>query len=140
MPNPLKKIQLIIADDSPEFLEGLTILISTSRKYFIFKTYKNGKQLVQSRYLNKANIILIDIEMPGINGLEAAKIIRNKCPDLPLVALSMHIEDIYIEEILQSGFKAFVHKPQTSLILFNILDKVIENKYTSPPPPKDYPD
>lgn len=132
MPLPSKNIKLIIADDSPEFLEGLTILVSTSRRYSIFKTYENGEQLIHSQFLKEADIILLDIEMPGINGFETAKIIRSEYPDLPLVALSMHIENIYLEEMIRSGFKAFVHKPQTSLVLFSILDKVIKNKYAFP--------
>ncbi len=132
MPLLSKKIQLIIADDSPEFLEGLAILVSASEKYSIFKTYENGEQLIQSKFLNLASIILIDIEMAGINGFGAAKSIRKEYPDLPLIALSMHTENIYLEEIIRAGFKAFIHKPQTSLVLFNILDKVIENKYAFP--------
>ena len=132
MPLFSKKIQLIIADDSPEFLEGLAILVSASEKYSIFKTYENGEQLIQSKFLNQASILLIDIEMAGINGFEAAKSICKEYPDLPLIALSMHTENIYLEEIIRAGFKAFIHKPQTSLVLFNILDKVLENKYAFP--------
>lgn len=127
-----KQVKLIIADDSQEFIEGFEVLVSTIKNLIIIGAYQNGKQLIQSKSFHLADIVLIDIEMPIINGIEAAKIISKKHPYTPLIALTMHIDKVYLEEMIKSGFKAFIHKPKISQVLYEVISKVLENKYVFP--------
>jgi DNA-binding NarL/FixJ family response regulator len=110
----------------------MELLVSTTKNLVIIKTYQNGQELVQSKNIHKSDIVIIDIEMPILNGLEAAKILNRKFPHTPLIALTMHKEKIYLDEMIKSGFKAFIYKPEVSQTLVDVINKVLENKFVFP--------
>lgn len=127
-----KNIKIIIADDIPEFIEGLKVLLTMSEKYQIIDILNDGEALVNSSVLHKANLILTDIEMPIMNGFEAAKRINYNYPDIPIIALTMYFDKIYLEDIIKAGFRAFIHKPNIADELFDVIDKVLNNKFIFP--------
>lgn len=94
----------------------------------IIEIFPNGKELIQSNSLYNTDVILIDSEMPCLSGMEAAKNISKNHPFIPLIACTMHKDKIYIEELIKSGFKAIIYKPEISQILPDVLKKVVENK------------
>ena len=124
--------KLIVADDNPEFIEGIEVLISTSPKYEIIETFSNGHDLVYSKNLHKADILLVDIEMPKLDGLNVAKTVNKQMPFMKMIALTMHIEKIYLEEIILAGYRAFIYKPEVTEKLFSILEMVISGDYSFP--------
>ena len=127
-----EEIKVIIADDSPQFIEGLNLLLSKNGKFKVIETCKNGLELIQSINLSKANLLLVDIQMPEMSGLVAAKKINCSYPNIPMIALSMHKESIYLEEIISCGFKAFIYKPETAKELINVIQLTLDNKYVFP--------
>ncbi|NJM16711.1 MAG: response regulator transcription factor [Bacteroidales bacterium] len=125
-------INVIIADDSQKFMEGLKVLFNMDARYNLLETHSNGEDLVNSPNLFMAKIIITDIEMPRLNGLEAAKKINFMFPNMALVALTMYIDKVYLNEIIGAGFKAFIHKPEIATDLFKVLNEVMENRYVFP--------
>ena len=83
-----KIYKIIIADDSSLFLEGLNFIINRNKQFEVIDTCKNGIELINSPFLLKSDIVLSDIEMPEMNGIEAAKRINYLNPNLPLIALT----------------------------------------------------
>ena len=132
MPHSQDKIKVIIADDSREFIEGITLLISTMPNIEIIEILHDGEELVRSHQLQEADIVLIDIDMPKMGGLEAARILTFRTPSILLIALTMYLEKVYLEEMIKVGFKGFIHKPEISQNLFDVIDKVLKNKYVFP--------
>jgi len=130
MANP--EIKIIIADDSPQFVEGLQILFSTSPKYKILEVYKNGRDLVQSNILYTADLLLVDIDMPEMNGIDAADKINFKYPQTPMIAITMHQDKIYLLDIIRVGFKAFIYKPDVAIKLLEVIDKVLNQQFIFP--------
>ena len=128
----LNKINVIIADDSPEFIEGLSLMISKDLNLKILDICNNGLELINSSYLWQANLLLIDIEMPIMNGLDAAMRINYKRPELTMVALTMHKEKVYLYEIISAGFKGFIHKPNVPNQLFEVIHAVMNNRFVFP--------
>jgi DNA-binding NarL/FixJ family response regulator len=126
------KINIIITDDSPTFIAALSELLSTDPRFNIIDTCCNGLELTNNKNLIKAHLLLIDIEMPKMNGLEAARSINFKLPTLPMIALTMHQEKVYLADIVRSGFRAFVFKPEIPSKLLNIIDLVLQNKFIFP--------
>lgn len=126
------KSNVIIADDSPEFIEGLKVLFSLSKEYQIIDILKNGEELINSAKLREADILLIDIEMPRMNGLDAARQINYRNPLKPMIAMTMFLDKIFLKEIIEVGFKGFIHKPNVTNNLFNVMDKVMNNQYVFP--------
>ncbi len=127
-----EKIRLIIADDSVLFVNGLLKLISTNSEYEVIEVVYNGEDLINSDKLNGADIILIDIDMPLLDGLKAAQQINFLSPHIFLVAITMHKDIVYLNEIVRAGFKAFIYKQEVPDTLFNVLDLVMSDNFVFP--------
>ncbi len=127
-----KIYKIIIADDSSLFLEGLNFIINRNKQFEVIDTCKNGIELINSPFLLKSDIVLSDIEMPEMNGIEAAKRINYLNPNLPLIALTMFLEKVYLRTIVEAGFKGFIYKPKVYIELFDIIDRVLKNQYVFP--------
>ena len=127
-----EKIHIIIADDNLDFIEGLKVVLRKCKEYIIIDEFQNGKQLSESPQLIKADLILTDIEMPVLNGIKAAQLINFKYPKLPIVALTMHIDTVFLEDIFAAGFKGFIHKFDVSKTLVHVIEDVLNNKFTFP--------
>lgn len=127
-----KIIKIIIADDSPNFLEGLSLILSRRENIEIIGTYKTGVELVNSQYIHHADLVLTDIEMPEMNGIEAARRINYLMPKTTMIAITMYLEKAYLETIIEAGFKGFIYKPNISKELFDVIEKVLKNEYVFP--------
>lgn len=128
----MKKIKVIIADDSPEYIRGVKALLSISGHFEIVETVENGEDLVNCRVLPEVDIILSDIQMPKMNGIDAAKQINFNNPNLKMIALTMYKDSIYLTDIISAGFKGFVHKPETARSLIDTIHKVLNNEFVFP--------
>lgn len=126
------KLRIIIADDSDYFIEGIRAVLEISDKYELFEVHSNGLTLVNSKNLHMADIILIDINMPKLNGIEAAKKIDFQHGNIPLVAVTMNRDDIYLKEIIGAGFRGFVYKPDVASTLFDVLDRIMNQEFVFP--------
>ena len=129
MISPERNINIVIADSSPEFMEGLDVLFSGEPQYKILRTFTCGLELLNSGNLAKANVILLDMGLNKKNGLEISRQINLKYPDLPLIALCMHHDKLYIREIIACGFKGFIYIPMVVDCLFDVIDKVLNNEF-----------
>ncbi len=129
---PEKNIKVIIADDSAEFIEGIQLLLSTDPRFEIIATYTDGVQLAESDILHEAHFIFTDIEMPGMNGIDAARHINFKNPNVLMIAMTMYFDRVYLEEIISAGFKAFIHKPEMAEQLFDVIENVMNRKFVFP--------
>jgi DNA-binding NarL/FixJ family response regulator len=132
MRSELETIKLIIADDSDDFVEGLSTLLATQRNIKILQVYKDGLSLIKSPLLSIANLLLTDIAMPGMSGLAAARYINYRYPWLPMIAVTMYKDRIYLNDILGAGFKGFVYKPDTAEKLLPAIEAVMMNKFNFP--------
>jgi len=105
------KIKLIIVDDHEIFRNGLKMVLSRLKYIDITGEAENGSEFLQM--LNPANlpdIVLMDIEMPQMNGIDATRMALEKYPDLRIIALTMFNEDEYIQNMIDLGVKGFLIK------------------------------
>lgn len=130
--NKQSTVHVIIADDSPQMLEGLNVLLAASPNYHILDAVSGGEALINSPQLQEADIVLCDIEMPDMNGIEAARQINDKFPFKSLIAISMYTDRIYLKEMIKVGFKGFIHKPSLTEQLFDVMEKVLNNEFVFP--------
>lgn len=124
-----EKLNIILVDDSKSFLEALQIVLD---KYFMCSVLDicyDGKELVESKKLHQADLIISDIEMPGMNGLEAAMLVNQRYSKLPMIALTMHIDKVFIDDIIYAGFRGFVYKPEVSKKLPDVINQVLNKKF-----------
>ena len=105
----MKKI-LIAEDNDSNFVLMSYIL----KKYYQFERAKNGQEAVEMVDKNQYDIVLMDIKMPIMDGLEATKAIREKHPDLPILALTANAFDSDRQLAMDAGCNDFLSKPVSS--------------------------
>ena len=105
----MKKI-LIAEDNDSNFVLMSYIL----KKYYQFERARNGQEAVEMVDKNQYDIVLMDIKMPIMNGLEATKAIKEKHPDLPILALTANAFDSDRQLAMDAGCDDFLSKPVSS--------------------------
>lgn len=103
-------VRILIADDHEVLREGLKVLLDDPPRYQVIGTACNGREAVtKARKLNP-DVIIIDIAMPELNGVEATEKMLRDSPELAVIALSMHADRHYISGMLQAGALGYVRK------------------------------
>lgn len=110
-------IPIIIVEDHTLFREGIKSLLCKITDFKIIAEYNNGKDLCDDLTKISTGIILMDIEMPVMGGIEASKIVNIKRPDLKIIALSMYADQRYYYEMIKAGISGFVLKEATTIEL-----------------------
>lgn len=105
-----KKIKVLIADDHALIREGLRRILSLEPSISLVGEAENGKQTVEAVLEKGADVVLMDINMPEMNGIEACRIIKEKSPRTQVIALTIHEDEEYLFEMIRSGISAYLLK------------------------------
>ena len=103
-------VTIIIADDHPLFLKSLKLVINETHEFKVVAEAANGQELVELAKKIKPDIIITDIMMPVMDGIEAAKQIMKVLPDTKIIALTIVDKDYQIADMLQAGCKGYLLK------------------------------
>lgn len=114
-------MNIIIADDNKAFREALIMFLETELNHTVISEYSNGLELLNSKYLLKADIVLMDIEMPKLNGIATMYEIQKINAYIKVIAITDYYEKAYLQELIQSGFKGCIYKDS----IFKNLKKTI---------------
>jgi len=106
----MEKIRIIIADDHQLFRNGLKILLNAFPDFEVTGEASNGEEFLRILRNTKAEIALMDINMPEMDGIEATRKGLRLCPDMNIIALSMYGEEEYYYKMVDAGAKGFVLK------------------------------
>ncbi len=116
------KIKIILADDHEVFIEGMLRIFDNHPQYEIIDTARNGQQLVNSVRANRPDMVLTDISMPGMNGIEAIQQIKVFAPDMLCVVLTNFDSDHLILNALEAGAFSYVNKSMPKEVIFTALE------------------
>jgi DNA-binding NarL/FixJ family response regulator len=111
------KTKIIIADDHLLFADGVEQILNSVPNFEVIGKVANGKLLMQLLNSITPDLILLDINMPFMNGLEASKIIRQRMPDVKIVFLSMYFDAKIMASAKEDGVSGFLLKDITAPIL-----------------------
>lgn len=103
-------MNLLIADDHTLFIEGLSMLVSRIEDVHVVGDAKNGKEVIEHCENQKVDLILMDLEMPEMGGIEATEIIKRDFPNIKIVAVTMLHDYNTIKKALRSGMDGYVVK------------------------------
>jgi DNA-binding NarL/FixJ family response regulator len=103
-------IKLFVVDDHPIFIDGITGLLKDTPGFEIIGTAINGKELLEKVEHNRPDIILLDINMPEMDGIEATKELKKNYPDIKVIMLTMFNDIRFIKELLEIGAKGYILK------------------------------
>lgn len=125
---PLKKITLLVADDHAVVRQGLCGLLTADGHFLILGQARNGREAVEMTLALRPDVVLMDIAMPVLNGLEATRQILVANPSAKIVILSAHSDDEYIERMRGSGVLGFLEKQTSAEILSEAIQAVAKGK------------
>ncbi len=106
-----EKIRVLISDDVPETRENIRRLLQFESDIEVVATVKNGKEAIQLAQELSPDVVLMDINMPDIDGIKATELIRQKHPFVQVVILSVQDDQNYMRRALQVGARDFLAKP-----------------------------
>lgn len=128
-----KKITVLLADDHTMVREGFRSLLKQERDIEVVGEAQTGREAVQlARKLGPA-VVVMDIAMPSLNGLEATRQIRKHFPATQVLILSAHSDDAYVEQVIEFGAAGFLLKQTSSALLATAIREVQKgHAYFSP--------
>ncbi|MBK8806223.1 MAG: response regulator transcription factor [Bacteroidales bacterium] len=125
-------MSVFIVDDHNLFREGLKFLLSNCSIIGSIYEANCGKQFLEQLDTLKPDVVLMDIEMPEMNGIETTQLAMSKCPDLKVIALSMYSYENYYSQMIDAGAKGFLLKnSKFEMVEHAILEVYSGNNYFS---------
>ena len=121
-------VTILLADDHPIVRQGLRHLLEGESDLKIVGEASDGLQAVQLTEKFKPNVLIVDMMMPGLNGLEVLRQVRDRSPSTCSIVLSMQSADVYVVEALKAGALGFVLKETGPSELVNAVQQVISGK------------
>ena len=117
MPEP-KCLRILLADDHVTVRHGLKLLVESQDDMEVVAEASDGAAAVHLALECRPDIIVMDVSMPGMNGLVATQTLRGMLPSTAIVTLTRHADDAYLQELLRAGASAYVLKqsPPTELL------------------------
>ena len=113
-----KRLRILLADDHVTVRHGLKLLIEDQPDLTVVAEASDGAAAVHLAMETRPDVIVMDVSMPGMNGLVATKTLRQTLPSAAIVTLTRHADDAYLQELLRAGASAYVLKqsPPTELL------------------------
>jgi len=106
----MKTTKILIVDDHEVVRDGLKNILTSLDNISVTGEAGNGEDAVKMYLSLKPDLVIMDISMPGMNGIEATRIIKEKDPDAKILILTMHDNQEYLNQIIRSGAKGFILK------------------------------
>lgn len=104
------KIKVVIVDDHPLVREGLRKILEMGNDIEVVDEAGDGQGAINVVRSLKPNVVLMDINMPGTNGIEATRVIKRDLPGVGIIALTIHEEEEYVLELVRAGVSGYVLK------------------------------
>jgi len=133
-----EKISILIADDQPIIRDGLATILSLEEDMEIVGKANDGKEAVELARLTNPSILLIDIRMPVMNGIEAVREIKSFLPELPVVMLTTFSEQEYIIDALKAGASGYLLKDMDTDQLISSIRSFVSGHIIFPVGIKDF--
>ena len=121
-------IKLLIADDHAIFREGLKHILAECSDVTVAAEASNGPAVLEKIWTDKYDMVLLDISMPGMSGLEVLKQLKIEKPKLPVLVLSMHPEEQYAVRILRAGASGYLTKESAPDELITAIRKISQGR------------
>lgn len=127
------KVKIIIAEDHTILRDGLRALLSTQKEFEVIGEAGDGREAIRVVDKLEPDLVLIDLSMPKLNGMEAIHEIKRRNPQIKVIALTVHKNEEYILAALEAGANGYVLKDASQGELFMAIQYVMAGKkYLSP--------
>jgi DNA-binding NarL/FixJ family response regulator len=123
------KLKVYLAEDHHVVRKGMQRLLNSFDQVAIVKDAANGKELISLIEEDHPDAVILDVEMPVMGGIEAAKIIANRYPDVKMLVLTMHNEAVFINKLMDIGVHGFLSKSAQPQEVEKALQAIVEKDF-----------
>lgn len=131
-------IKILIADDHPVFRKGLKDVIQEDPRFQVVSEAEDGETVLNNLDHSLPDILVLDIDMPRVGGLDVARIVQNRNLDTRIVILTMYKEEYMFNKAMDLGVRGYVLKDNAVTDILHCLKAVAEGKYCISPTISDY--
>lgn len=129
----MKKIRILLADDHTLVRRGFSMIIAAQADMEVVGEASNGREAVELAIALKPDVVIMDVTMPELNGIEGTRRISDSCDRTRVLALSMHRDSMYVREILRAGARGYLVKDSDDDTLLDAVRAVARGEaYLSP--------
>jgi len=122
---PFKKRVMIVEDDQ-EIRNSFTLIVNSSQKFMVVNAYGTAEDAIANLNRDKPEIVLMDIELPGVNGIHGTKVIKDKSPHTDIVMVSVYEDSELVFEALKAGASGYITKSANYMELLSALEEIMK--------------
>lgn len=120
--------RILVIDDHPLLRKGLSALINQELDLFVSAEAPDGDRAIELLATGKFDMATVDISLPGADGIELVKAIKQRFSDLPVLVLSMHDEILFAERALRAGARGFIMKQEAAECILRAIRRVLDGQ------------
>ncbi len=124
----MKKTRIIIADDHSVVRSGLRLLLQSSPDFTVVAEAEDGEEAVALVDRHKPDVVIMDISMPKLNGIEATGIMKQSNPELKIIILTVHEDEEYVYQMLRAGASGYVLKSAGKKEIFAAIESALSGE------------
>ncbi|MDQ1408507.1 MAG: hypothetical protein QOJ41_242 [Acidobacteriaceae bacterium] len=121
-------LRILVADDHESVRKGVCVILGSRGDIEVCGEASNGQEAIDKAQELKPDLIILDITMPVLNGIDAAEAIRKILPKVPILFLSMHQSRQIIAEAKRIGVRGYVRKAEAAATLLKAVDALLRNE------------
>jgi two-component system response regulator NreC len=121
-------IKVVLADDHQLILDGISYFLDSEPDIEVIACCINGKEVLEILPLQKVDVLLLDLDMPKMNGLQCAEEVQKKFPEVKIAILTMHQEKALIQKFIELGVKGYFLKTIAKEELVHAVKSIAEGK------------
>ncbi|AEB11108.1 response regulator [Marinithermus hydrothermalis] len=125
-------IRVFLVDDHPVVRAGIRFLLEAKGPVQVVGEAESGEEALEKIPLLKPEVAVLDLSLPGMSGIETAKTLRTRAPEVRLVALSMHEDPEYVQSFFEAGGQGYVPKSAVEAELVDAVLAVVRGEYYAP--------
>ena len=122
---PDRRLRILVADDHPVIRKSVRQILDSHPRFEVCGEAQDGAAAIDEAHRLKPDVVVMNITMPVLNGIDAAREIKASLPELAIVILSTHADKHFIEQAKKSGARAYVAKTKAAVALVRAIEAAV---------------
>jgi DNA-binding NarL/FixJ family response regulator len=124
--NSPDKIKILIIEDDQEIRQTYSVIINASQKFKVVNAYATCQEAIRNLFVDHPDIVLMDIELPGMNGIQGTRVIKERFPKVEIVMVTVHEDNEWVYQALKAGASGYITKSANYHELVTALNEIVK--------------
>lgn len=125
----MANVKIALADDHKIVRDGIKTMLESQPEIDVVAEASDGKEILQKVKENMIDLVIMDINMPGMDGITATKELKDKHPNVKVLALTMSNDDLHVRQMIQAGASGYIMKSAGRKELKNAIETIMNGKH-----------